>query len=139
MIKYYRLNKVFGAILLAGLLGACSTSGIEAIGTPDDPDVKKHLLIHNDALANKITISEMRSRTVRGGDMLQVSLTLSNLSSSDKHVQYRFSWFDSDEFEVEADADGWTPVSLHGMGSVRIEGLAPNNSVKSFRLNVREQ
>jgi len=120
-------------------LGACSTSGIEAIGTPNDPEVKKHLLIHNDALANKVTISEMRSRTVRGGDMLQVSLTLSNLTSSDKNVQYRFSWFDSDEFEVEAGVEAWTPVNLHGMASIRIEGLAPNSSVKSYRLNVKGQ
>ncbi|MCF6325461.1 MAG: YcfL family protein [Gammaproteobacteria bacterium] len=132
-------KRVYGVIFLLGLLTACSTSGIEAIGTPEDPDVKKHLLIHNDSLANQITISDMRSRTVHNGDLLEVSLTLSNLTSRDKTVQYRFSWFDGDEFEVEAGVEGWTPVSLHGKGSVSVNGLAPNSSVKSYRLNVKGQ
>jgi len=132
-------KRVYGVIFLLGLLTACSTSGIEAIGTPEDPDVKKHLLIHNDSLANQVTISDMRSRTVHNGNLLEVSLTLSNLTNRDKAMQYRFSWFDGDEFEVEAGVEGWAPVSLHGKGSVSINGLAPNSSVKSYRLNVKEQ
>ncbi len=132
-------KRIYSLVFLLGLLTACSTSGIEAIGTPLDPDEKKHLLIHNSALANQVTISDMRSRTVDNGDLLEVSLTLSNLTSRDKAVQYRFSWFDGDKFEIEAGVGGWTPVSLHGKGSVSINGLAPNSSVKSYRLNVKGQ
>jgi len=139
MKEIHGFRRVFGVVVLTGMLGACSTSGIEAIGTPDDPDVKKHLLIHNDALANKVTISNMRSRMVRNGDLLEVSLTLTNLTSRDKAVQYRFSWFDSDEFEVEAGVEAWTPVNLHGKGSVSVNGVAPNSAVKSYRLNVKGQ
>jgi len=130
-------KRLVGVSVLAGLLGACSTSGIEAIGTPDDDKVKKHLLIHNDALAKKITISDMRSREV--GGLLEVSLTLRNLTSSDKAVAYRFSWFDADEFEVEAGSDGWTPVNLHGAQSTAVHGVAPNGTVKNYRLNVKGQ
>ncbi len=129
--------KGFAVLLLAASLVACSTSGIEAIGKPDDADVKKHLLIHSDALANKVTISDMRSREV--GGLLEVNLKLANLTSSDKAVEYRFSWFDADEFEVEAGTDAWTPVNLHGAQSVTVRGVAPNGSVKSYRLNVKGQ
>lgn len=129
--------KGFAVLLLATSLVACSTSGIEAIGKPDDAEVKKHLLIHSDALANKVTISDMRSREV--GGLLEVNLKLANLTSSDKAVEYRFSWFDADEFEVEAGTNAWTPVSLHGAQSVTVRGVAPNGSVKSYRLNVKGQ
>lgn len=131
---YFRVFTSF--VLLAAVVG-CSTSGIEAIGKPDDPEVKKHLLIHNDALANKITISEMRSREV--GGLLEVNLKLSNLTSRDKSVAYRFSWFDADEFEVEPGTDPWTPVNLHGAQSISVHGVAPNGSVTSYRLNVKGQ
>ncbi len=131
--------KVLSLMLFVVLLSGCSTSGIEAIGQPDaaDTELKKHLLIHNDALAKKITISDMRSREV--GGLLEVRLKLTNLTGSDKEVSYRFSWFDHDEFEVEAGTDGWTPVSLHGAQSVSVYGVAPNSSVKSYRLNVKGQ
>lgn len=130
-------SKIFASVLLVALLSACSTSGIEAIGTPADAEVQKHLLIHNDALAKKMTISDMRTR--KTGGLLEVKLTLSNLTPRDKAVSYRFSWFDDDEFEVEAGVDGWTPVSLHGAQSISIQGVAPNGSVKSYRLNVKGQ
>jgi len=130
-------TRVLASLLLMALLGGCSTSGIEAIGRPDAAEVKKHLLIHSDALANKITISDMRTRETAG--LLEVSLTLSNLTSSDKSVAYRFSWFDADEFEVEAGTDAWTPVNLHGAQSISVQGVAPNGSVKSYRLNVKGQ
>ncbi len=137
--KHHCYIKVFSLMLFAVLLNGCSTSGIEAIGQPDatDAEIKKHLLIHNEALAKKITISDMRSREV--GGLLEVSLKLTNLTRNDKEVSYRFSWFDHDEFEVEAGTDGWTPVSLHGAQSVSVYGVAPNSSVKSYRLNVKGQ
>ncbi len=137
MKNHHYFAKLFASILLVTLLNGCSTSGIEAIGKPDDADVKKHLLIHNDALAKNITISDMRSREV--GGLLEVNLKLTNLTSSDKAVAYRFSWFDGDEFEVEIGTDAWTPVSLHGAQSMSVHGVAPNGSVKSYRLNVKGQ
>ncbi|MCF6236772.1 MAG: YcfL family protein [Gammaproteobacteria bacterium] len=139
MSQHNRYIKVLPLMLFVMLLSGCSTSGIEAIGQPSaaGTEVKKHLLIHNDALAKKITISDMRSREV--GGLLEVRLKLTNLTGSDKEVSYRFSWFDHDEFEVEAGTDGWTPVSLHGAQSVSVYGVAPNSSVKSYRLNVKGQ
>ncbi len=137
-MKNHRLSlKLFAIILLMAGLNGCSTSGIEAVGKPGDAEIKKHLLIHNDALAKKITISDMRSREV--GGLLEVNLKLTNLTSSDKSVAYRFSWFDADDFEVEAGSDGWTPVNLHGAQSVTVQGVAPNGLVKSYRLNVKGQ
>ena len=134
------LQKIlFAAVLAVSLtsLSGCTTSGLEAIGKPDAELDKKHLVIHNDNLANTITIQAMNNR--QAGDLLEAHITLANLSSRDKNVQYRFTWFDKDDFPVSPDDTGWTPVTLHGAATVNLKALAPNTAVTSYKLNVREQ
>ncbi len=122
-----------GVVLLAG----CATSGIEATGkTEGDPKYAKHLVIHNEPLANVITITDMKSRFK--GDLLEVSVELSNLSRSDKSIQYRFSWYDGENFEVEQGSRSWIPVVLHGKSSTNMNAVAPNAAVKTYKVNVRE-
>ena len=125
------------AIASIGLVG-CTTSGMVAKGNPPgDPEYAKHLIIHNEALASKIIIQEMNTRTAKSGS-LEVSLVLANLSSSDKNIQYRFSWYDADNFEVEQGGRAWTPALLHGKSSINMQALSPNPSVTSYKLDVKE-
>ena len=117
-------------------LGGCATSGIEAIGKPTSSDNAKHLVVHNEVLADKIIIQEMHTRTT--GGVLEASLVLANLTSTDKHIQYRFSWFDADNFEVEANSTGWTPVILGGKSTISMQARAPNQRATTYKLNVKE-
>ncbi len=133
------MNIVKLSALLSGvvLLVGCATSGIEATGkTEGDPEYAKHLVIHNEPLANAITITDMKSRFK--GDLLEVNVVLSNLTSSDKSIQYRFSWYDGDNFEVEQGSRSWIPVVLQGKSSTTMRAVAPNPSVKTYKVNVRE-
>ncbi|MBL1274784.1 MAG: YcfL family protein [Ectothiorhodospiraceae bacterium] len=137
------MNRVWKLILQPALLLAvvfvagCATSGIEATGKPmGDPKFAKHLVIHNETLAGDIIISDMQSRVT--GDLLEVNVILTNLTSSDKHIQYRFSWFDSDNFEVEQGSRSWTPVTLNGNADTSMKAVAPNPSVNVYKVNVRE-
>ena len=121
---------------IVGLSG-CTTSGIEAIGKPSaDSTYAKHLVIHNETLADKIIIQEMQTRN--RSDLLEVSLVLANLTSTDKQIQYRFTWYDADNFEVEPDSRTWTPATLHGKSTINMQALAPNTSVSTYKVNVRE-
>lgn len=125
------------AITSIGLAG-CTTSGIVAKGNPSgDPEYAKHLVIHNEALADKIIIQAMHTRTSKNGS-LEVSLVLANLSSTDKSVQYRFSWYDADNFEVEQGGQAWTPALLHGKSSINMQALSPNSSATTYKLDVKE-
>ena len=137
------MNKWWHGGLLVALLVStvastgCATSGIEATGKPmGDPKFAKHLVIHNESLAGDIIITDMNSRMT--GDLLEVDVVLTNLTSSDKSVQYRFTWYDSDNFEVEQGSRSWTPVTLHGHAETSMKAVAPNPSVKSYKINVRE-
>jgi len=134
-MKLYR----YGGLLMIFLsITGCATSGIEAIGKPTgDPKFAKHLVIHNEPLADDIIISDMHTRTV--GGLLQVSVVLENLTSTDQNIQYQFSWFSSDNFEVEQGSESWTPATLHGKSTIQMQALAPNQSVTTYKVNVREQ
>lgn len=133
-MNIWRCSVVMGLILL---LGGCATSGLEATGKPDaNPEFAKHLVIHNESLANAVMITDMLSR--RSGDLLEVSVVLTNLTSTDKNIQYRFSWFDADNFEVEQGSRSWNPVVLHGHASVTMKAVAPNTKVTTYKVNVRE-
>ena len=124
-------------LLVVLSIAGCATSGIEATGKPmGDPKFAKHLVIHNESLAGDIIITDMRSRTT--GDLLEANVVLTNQTSSDIQVQFRFSWYDSDSFEVEQGSRSWTPITLHGNADISMKAVAPNSSVKVYKVNVRE-
>ncbi len=125
---------IFCAVLL---LQSCATSGIEASGTlKTSNEYTKHLIIHNESLANKIIIQQMNMR--KSTDLLEVSTVLANLTNTDKKIQYRFSWYDADNFEVDKDSRGWTPATLSGKSSITMQAVAPNPAVTSYKINVKE-
>lgn len=126
------------AVTMLLAMAGCATSGIEATGKPGAGDkYAKHLVIHNESLANKITITDMHSRVV--GGLLEAEVVLTNQTSTDKNVQYRFSWFDKDNFEVEQGSRAWNPVTLFGNANVSLRAVAPNPTVTTYKVNVREQ
>lgn len=128
----------YGLLLVAVLTSAgCATSGLEAVGKPSgDPKFAKHLIVHNESLAGDITITDMLSRMT--GGLIEANVVLRNLTSADMNVQYRFTWFDADNFEVEQGSRSWVPVILHGHAETSMKAVAPNSSVKSYKVNVRE-
>jgi uncharacterized protein YcfL len=125
-------------INLLALYGCASTtSGMVATGKPGgDPKYAKHLVINNDPLAEAIIIEQMNTRMT--GGVLEVSLSLANLTSRDISAQYRFSWYDDANFEVEQGSRAWTPVILHGKSSTSMQARAPNPTVTTYKVNVRE-
>lgn len=114
-----------------------ASSGLEATGKPTaDPKLAKHLVIHNESLAGDIIITNMRSRTT--GDLLEVNVELANLTNGDMRVQYRFSWYDDKDFEVEQGTRTWVPLLLHGNATANLQAVAPNPTVTTYKVNVRE-
>ena len=137
MNKWWHGSLLVALLVVALASTGCATSGIEATGKPmGDPKYAKHLVIHNESLAGDIIITDMHSRVT--GGLLEVNVVLTNLTSTDKSVQHRFTWYDADNFEVEQGGRSWTPVTLHGHAETSMKAVAPNPSVKSYKINVRE-
>ena len=135
-MKKWTTTGLLSAVLVIFISG-CATSGLEATGKPHgDPKFAKHLAIHNEPLADKIIISQLNTRVT--GNLLEVSVVLENLTSSDKQIQYRFSWYGDDNFEIEQGGEPWTPTTLNGKSTVQMKAVAPNASVTTYKINVRE-
>lgn len=129
----------FGSVALLTLvmLAACTTSGMVAKGTPGgDPEFAKHLVIHNESLAEDVIIQDMNTRVT--GGLLEVNVVLANLTATDKNIQYRFAWYDDSNFEVEAGSDAWTPLLLNGFTQKDMHAVAPSPNVTTYKVNVRE-
>jgi uncharacterized protein YcfL len=79
----------------------------------------------------------MHSRVT--GGLLEAEVVLTNQTSTDKAMQYQFSWFDKDSFEVEQGSRAWIPVTLFGKANISLKAVAPNTTVTTYKVNVREQ
>lgn len=133
-------------LLVAALTATLFISGCKNIapvtsGTGTDqiaPGQKfsKHLQVHNPELAEKLHISDIRSRTTN--ELLEINLSLTSTYEKTLKLQYQYTWFDKDGFVLEAGKSPWTPLDLHGMQTATVPGLAPTNKVASFSLYVRE-
>ena len=142
MNKKLILGLLLGALLVAG----CATSGIEAtVSSTAEPEYDKHLVLHNGSLANKVIIQELNTRktacvVVEGRSIcvLEVSAVLANRTGTNKSIQYRFSWYDADNFEVEKGSRSWTPVTLSGKSTINMQAVAPNPTVTTYKINVKE-
>ncbi|MCX8064324.1 MAG: YcfL family protein [Candidatus Hydrogenedentes bacterium] len=85
-------------------------------------------------LKKKLKMCDVKMRTV--GDVLQVSVTLINVSKKTLNLHYKFMWFDKDNFEIRADTFPWIPITLHSKEQKSIQGVAPNPAAKSFKIKI---
>ncbi|MDX2369831.1 MAG: YcfL family protein [Colwellia sp.] len=112
------------------------TSGIGSEQLALEQEYSKHLQVHNEKLASRLHISEIKSR--KQSDLLQVNLSLTSTYKKSLQLQYQFQWFDQDGFIIEAGKSPWQSIELHGMQTKTVESLAPTPHVATFSLYVRE-
>jgi len=136
-----KIKRLYYFILMFTIMAfmgcATKTSGMKAIGQQEgNAEFSKHLIIDNDPLAAVIIIEDMNTRM--NGGVLEVSVSLANISDRDINAQYQFSWYDKDNFQVEQGTRAWTPIVLHGKSKTSMQALAPNTTVSTYKVNVRE-
>lgn len=112
------------------------TSGIGSDQITPAQEYKKHLQLHNPALAKQLYISDIKSRT--SNNLLEVNLTLTSTYKKSQQLQYQLQWFDKQGFAIETGKSAWKPLELHGMQTATVAGLAPTTQVDTFSIYVRE-
>mgnify|MGYP001049137080 CR=1 FL=1 len=123
------------ALMLAMLAGGCASSGVVSEA---DPSAKNTELVEvqNKALAKKVSIRNFKTREIN--DLLNVQLEIQSEFSSTQEFQYKLSWFDGAGFEVESEANSWKTLLLYGKETKTVQAVAPNPTVKKFKLFLRE-
>ncbi|RLV59656.1 DUF1425 domain-containing protein [Parashewanella curva] len=127
-----RLSILLGVAFTCLMLVACAsrTAGVKL-------DSEGSFKIDNKRFARDITLTNNKLRQV--GEQLQGAVTIVSDSSRTKNVQYRFMWFDANNFEIESDSETWQPLTIYGKESKQVTSVAPNSTATKFEVYVRQQ
>ena len=129
------LMKLIFTAFLASILSACAVN--ETATVEVGPEGSKQLIESNSGfLSASLSISD--TKTGYSGDLLRVQATIKNDSRSDLSFQYKFKWLDKDGFEVAVDGRPWTPLTITAYESKSVQALAPNPTVKAFKILVQD-
>ena len=117
-------------------VAACSSSNMASQERTDDGELKTYLKSNNALLYSRISIAELNQRQV--GDMMQVQATLENNWKFQLDFQYKFKWFDDNNFEIQPESQPWRQLVLPGRNQANVQGVAPNPTATKFEIWVRE-
>lgn len=81
-----------------------------------------------------LRVSEMRA--VKRDGLLRVQVTVSNITTSNQQLYYRFRWLDSDGFTVWEE-EPWKPELVYGQQKKVIQAVSPSLKASDFRLEVQ--
>ena len=125
------------ALVCAGcLVGRHDDAGTSLVLNHDDGG--SVLFEGNTRLKNRIQVTAVTyDKTPSGLNRVNVQLT-----SQDHHkllLQYRISWYNSEGMEIDADTRTYRPLTLQGLDSVTVTGVANHPSAVKSRIRIREQ
>ena len=75
-------------------------------------------------------------RVARENGFLTAKVQLSNITSSNQMMYYRFAWLGDDGFPV-GDEESWKTLSLYGSQSTVLPAIAPVPQATDFRIEVQ--
>lgn len=130
-MKYFSLLWLSVAMVLAG----CS-AGASGTLQPEKDNYEAKVEYHSVQIRGKLTIVDMRQRKV--GDLLQVSVDLTNERQQSLAFQYQFKFYDKEGFEVGTEGRPWTPLVIVGKDTQTVQATAPNPSAVQFKIAVRD-
>ena len=91
----------------------------------------------NTRLHNNMSVTAVTYDKVPNG-LNRVNIQLTSLIQRDQYLQYRIAWYNSEGMEIDAESRTYRPLTLHGLDSVTVTGVANNPAAVTSRLRVRE-
>ncbi len=126
-------------VLVSGVgmgISGCGTAGMTgSLSVRPNGQTESRIKIDNPFLASKLKFNDLRSTF--SDDLLVAHVAVTSTHNSALEVQYKFRWYDSQGLEVGPDASPWQPLTLYGGESKGLQAVAPNPSVKEFKIEIR--
>ena len=91
----------------------------------------------NTRLHNNMSVTAVTYDKVPNG-LNRVNIQMTSLIQRDQFLQYRIAWFNAEGMEIDAESRAYRPLTLHGLDSVTVTGVANNPAAVTSRLRVRE-
>lgn len=129
---------LFGIALVAGVAGCVSPE--ETAGTSltmRHADGTSTLYEGNTRLKNRVEVSAVTYDKCANG-MNRVNIQLTSRIHEQIRVQYRIAWYNAEGMEIDGDTRTYRPLTLQGMDSVTVTGVASSPDAVTSRLRLRE-
>ena len=123
---------VFASAAFAGCRTTAGTSVVMNHQTGGSVIYEGNTRLHNNMAVTAVTYDKVPNGLNR------VNIQLTSLIQRDQYLQYRIAWFNSEGMEIDAESRAYRPLTLHGLDSVTVTGVANNPAAVTSRLRVRE-
>lgn len=130
--------RMFVYLTFISIIGSgCGTSGMAGSlrVQADNGSSETRIIIDNPFLASKLKISDLEATF--SGNLLVAHVAVKSTHNSALQVQYKFRWYDAQGLEIGPDASPWQPLMIYGGESKGLQSVAPNPSVKEFKIEIR--
>lgn len=134
---------MFGKILV----GVALTVGFSGCLSPEESagtsltmrhaDGSSVLYEGNTRLKNRVEVSAVTYDKCASG-LNRVNVQLTSRIHEQIRVQYRIAWYNAEGMEIDGDARTYRPLTLQGMDSVTVTGVANSPEAVTSRLRLRE-
>jgi uncharacterized protein YcfL len=131
-------------ILLAGCSADRADSRVqlgEGVGEANlttNPIVAPFARAVSDLIGQGLVVENVVESTTPDG-FYKIDVTVRNNSWRTKRFQYRFDWLETSGALVSTKTSVWTPFSLSGNSTATIQGIAPRQNARNFRVTTRDQ
>lgn len=116
---------------LFGLLGL-----MLALGVPLTPAYADSMASKLEQLGEMTYLKVTDLRVAKRNGLLNIQAEVTNTSSSNERMFYRFKWLDDSGFSVW-DEEPWKPVVIYGKQKHLIKAIAPTPQATDFRLELQ--
>ncbi len=119
---------------LAIVLTACSTAGIAGGGA--SYATSPYLIVDDATLARRIDLVSTDHQILENG-LIRAHATFRSNRMRSQHVQYRFSWYDENGVEIDAQGQPFRKMILQGRDAVSVQSVAPNSRAVEYKVRLR--
>lgn len=113
------------------LLGGCSAN----TASISIDSGNQNVVVGDIALAQSLSFEN--AGIIINGSHPQAQVTITNLTTFTKNLQYRFNWYDSQGLEVDDETSPWRPIMLYGNETQILKAAPISPTVTNFRVSIR--
>jgi uncharacterized protein YcfL len=133
-----------GLLTLAATLGTGCNTTHHQVNTvePANPayvrrNIEDKRIIRDSSTAKSVHVLNVIDGSTSDG-LMRVGVEVQNTRSKSFRFNYRFDWFDAQGFPVNTPTSTMVSQQLEGGQMLVLTSVAPNPSVKDFRLSIQE-
>ena len=128
------MKTLISSLLISLLFLACGQHP-----TPLANQVKSlppQVIINNASLEQEVSIGIGSDRTNQN-DILEAFINVQSKVNKTRTLQYKFKWFDKENYEVGKNLSMWIPLFLEARDAIKVTGVAPTPKANSFKFYLK--